>query len=254
MHEDVKKLYAINMISVSKHFPHFSTKTILITFLLVSFLIVIYSIFFNHKIPCSGVYSRIWEVLSDLSLAYISSYIFYYIVVELKEKRDKKNVYISVYYLTSLLIQRAYSVYHIIIEGASVDIEKYNKRTITRQEYRELCNKVNPNATNPSRGFGPVNNLRHGTYGEFIHSGAVEFVLYYSERIFVYMPFLDSEHIKLINKLKDSKFYLMSNTLTFRTNNSDFSVYADNMYDFLEDVRALDDYNEKTNKKLAGLN
>ena len=65
------------------------------------------------------------------------------------------------------------------------------------------------------------------------------------------MPFLDSEFVRLVNRLHSSTFFLVSPSLTFATRNTDFSVYADNMYEFLEFVRELDTFNETVNKNLA---
>ena len=52
--------------------------------LLMAFIVVD-----KYKIISFG--DEIGSILSNLSLAYISSYMFYYIVVVVKEKRDKKH-------------------------------------------------------------------------------------------------------------------------------------------------------------------
>jgi len=63
------------------------------------------------------------------------------------------------------------------------------------------------------------------------------------------MSFLDTEHVRLINRLYESNFFIEAETLTFQPMNTNFSIYSDNMYEFLEFVRDLEDYNEKENIK-----
>jgi len=191
---------------------------------------------------------KIGQILSNLSLAYIASYIFYFVVVVLKEKQDKKNIYLSVYESTKHLVGRAYSVYNYIVASSGTDNQRYDKKTITKEQFKELCKLANPNAIPKNKKLGQPNG-QDATYGRFIYNGAVSYVKLYTERIFNYMPFLDSEHVRLINRLYNSNFFLVADSLTWPTKNTDFSVYADNMFEFLEFVRELDNYNETENKK-----
>ena len=190
-------------------------------------------------------------VLSNLSLAYISSYIFYYVVVVIKDRKDKRNIYLTVYEWTNHLVGRAYGVYHEVIAAAGANHLEFDKRTITKEQYKELCNKANPNAFGKNTHLGSPANPQPATHGQLIYNNSVSNVKAYTEKIFNYMPFLDSEFVRLINRLHSSTFFLVSPSLTFATRNTDFSVYADNMYEFLEFVRELDTFNETVNKNLA---
>ncbi len=187
-------------------------------------------------------------VLSNLSLAYISSYIFYYVVVVIKERKDKQYIYITVYEWTNHLVGRAYGVYNEIIAASGANHMDYDKQTITKEEYKDLCNKANPNAISKTTFLGTPGNPQKATHGQLIFNNSVSNVKSYSEKVFNYMPFLDSEFINLINKLHSSKFYLLSPSLTFPDGNKDFSVYSESMYEFLEFVRELERFNETVNK------
>ncbi len=229
-----------------------SQKRILNYLLILSVIIVILNdLVLNETPEIIWLGDELGAVLSNLSLAYIASYIFYYVVVVLKERKDKKNIYYTVYEWTHHLIGRAYGVYNTIISASGVDPESSDKRTISRDQFKELCNRANPNAISTNVFLGTANNPQPATYGQLIYDNAVSNVRAYTDRIFNYMPFLDSEHVRLINRLHSSTFFLVAQSFTFPTRNTDFSVYADNMYEFLVFVRELEVYNERVNKKLS---
>jgi hypothetical protein len=214
-------------------------------------IVLLNDIVFNEIPEIVSFGDELGAVLSNLSLAYISSYIFYYVVVVIKERKDKRNIYFTVYEWTNHLVGRAYGVYHGIIAASEANHLDFDKRTITKEQYIEICNKANPNAVSKNTHLGLPANSQPATHGQLIFNNSVSNVKAYTEKIFNYMPFLDSEFVRLINRLHSSTFYIVSPTLNFVTSNTDFSVYADNMYEFLEFVRELDSFNETVNKKLA---
>ncbi len=229
-----------------------SQKQILNYLLTISGIIVLLNdIVFNETPEIVFFGDELGAVLSNLSFAYLSSYIFYYLVVVIKERKDKRNIYFTVYEWTNHLVGRAYGVYYEIIAASGTNHLNFDKRTITKEQYRELCNKANPNAVSKNTYIGSPANPQLATHGQLIYINSVSKVKAYTEKIFNYMPFLDSEFVRLINRLHSSTFYLVSPTLIFVTKNTDFSDYADNMYEFLEFVRELDTFNETVNKNLA---
>lgn len=216
----------------------------IVTILLIDFL-------FNEMTEIVSFGYELGMVLSNLSLAYISSFIFYYVIVVLKEKKDKKNIYFTVFEWTDRLVGRAYSVYHNVIAASGAINTDYDKKTITKEQFVELCKLGNPNAISKTTFFRtPTNNQQPATYGELIYNDSVSNVEAYTEKIFNYMPFLETDFVKLINRLHSSHFFLEAPTFLHKTRNTDFSVYADNMYEFLELVRELDTYNSTKNKEL----
>lgn len=225
-----------------------SQRYILLLLLFLSFIIVLLNDFLLSEIPEYFKYgNKLGQVLSNLSLAYISSYIFYYVVVVLKEKKDKKNIYAAVYELTKHLIGHAYSVYNEIIQASGANHQDYNKRTITKEQFINLCKIANPNKIPPNRKLGPLPGV-DANYGKLLYIGAVSNVKHYMVKIFYYMPFLDSEHVRLMNKLDNSIFFILASILTYPTSNTDFSIYANDLYDYLGYVRELEDYNENQNR------
>ncbi|MDX2190985.1 MAG: hypothetical protein SFY32_14085 [Bacteroidota bacterium] len=229
----------------------FSQKQTLNILLFISIVtVLINDIIFNETTEIVLFGDELGAVLSNLSLAYIASYIFYYVVVVIKEKKDKRNIYTTVYEWTSHLVGRAYGVYYEIITASGANHLDYDKKTITKEQYLELCKIANPNEIAKNVFLGSPGNPQTATHGTLIYNNSISYVKVYTEKIFNYMPFLDTEHVRLINQLLNSTFFMVATSFTFPTRNTDFSAYAENMYEYLEYVRELDLYNETQNKKL----
>jgi hypothetical protein len=219
--------------------------------LLVSIITILLNDFlFNEMTEIVSFGDELGMVLSNLCLAYISSFIFYYVVVVLKEKKDKKNIYFTVYELTEQLVGRAFSVYHNVIAASGAIQTDYDKKTITKEQFVELCKLGNPNAIPKNNFLGTPWNQQQATYGQLIYNNSFTNVKAYTDRIFNYMPFLETDFVKLINRLHSSSFFLMAPNFLNKASNTDFSVYADKMYEFLELVSELDTYNSIKNKEL----
>ncbi len=171
------------------------TQKHILNFLLIlsGVIVLLNDIVFNKTPELVSFGDELGAVLSNLSLAYISSYIFYYVVVVIKERKDKQNIYFTVYEWTNHLIGRAYGVYHEIIAASGSNHLDYDKLTITKEQYIELCYKANPNAISKNTFLGTSANPQPATHGQLIFNNSVSNVKAYTEKIFNYMPFLDSE-------------------------------------------------------------
>ena len=71
----------------------FSQQRVLIILLVISIVVVLLNdIIFNETPELFSFGDELGAALSNLSLAYISSYIFYYVVVVIKERKDVNSV------------------------------------------------------------------------------------------------------------------------------------------------------------------
>jgi hypothetical protein len=219
--------------------------------LFISILIILLNDFLlNETVEIVSFGDKFGTIASNLSLAYISSFIFYYVVVILKDKKDRKNIYFTVYELTNQLIGRAYGVYDNLITASGANHSDYDKKTITKEQFRNLCNLGNPNAIATNIFLGTPAKPQQANYGQLIYNNSVSNVKALTEKIFIYIRFLDTDFVKLINRLNSSKFFLLAPAFLHPTRNTDFSVYAESMFEFLEIVRELDTYNFTKNKEL----
>jgi len=229
-------------------------KSILIILLILSIITIILNDFiFSNTIEIIPIGNELGQILSNLSLAYISSYIFYLLVVVTKEKKDRKNVYNSVYHLTNSLIAHGYSIYDEIIEASGADKSDYNKKTISEDDYFKLCEISDIRYTPKNRFFGSPFNPRYANLAQHIYNGTVTQTNRYIEKVFEFMPFLDSDFIALLNKLRHSGFFKMNaNMLVMVTQGNVPNQKVgkwESMYEYLEIIREIEKYNERHHSK-----
>ena len=188
------------------------------------------------------------QILSNLSLAYIASIIFYSIVNVTKENRDKKNVSPYLYQINKKIIDSGSVVFDSLIKSLGKD--QFKKNGISREEYEELCNAADPNYTfDVNDGAGIL------VEGQHILNSLKNHIFYFGIRnvkeriseIFRLAPYLDTELINILNKISTSS--LIESETLFSDNNfiieGGLVDFSDIMYDFLQLINELEQYNEK---------
>lgn len=226
-------------------------KQILYILLSVSVIITLCTnLIFNDIVEFFSRGYEIGNILSNLSLAYISSFIFYLVVVKHQENKDKRNIYSTVYNLTHQLVGRGNSVVTTLANANNCLTNDLTKK-ITKAEYLELCKKTNPKAFSSNTLIGSLTNFTPATYSQLIYNNSYSNSKALIEKIFVYMPFLESDFIKLLNKLNESVFFLMADALADpnRYSNTDFSTMADSMFEYHLILREIEIYIEDNYKK-----
>ncbi|WP_179354765.1 hypothetical protein [Winogradskyella vidalii] len=197
--------------------------------------------------------AEIGEIFSNLSLAYIASYIFYRIVVVEREKEIRKTVYKSVNQLTKKLLFNGFYIIDVLAENEKQGRKEIHKRrkTISESEYKELCKKINPNSL--SRFSEQINQLelKNNTKIESIHIQCVKSVKNYLEKIYTFLPYLEDENIEILNEIRDSELIGMDNQLFFARTNTDFKVFENYMYDYFKIILKLENYYESKIKSFA---
>lgn len=224
---------------------------ILIILLILSIIIVlITNIIFNDTEELFPKGSELGNVLSNLSLAYISSYIFYLVIVKFQESRDKKNIYSTIYSLTKQLVGRGNSVVN-TLASANKYLKPDLTKNITKEEFIELCKTTNPKEISPNTMIGKIGSFNKATYSQLIYNNSFSNTKALIEKIFVYMPFLESDFVKLLNELSESTFFMMADVLAnpHLFQNNDFTNMADPMFEYHLTLRKIENYIEEHYKK-----
>jgi hypothetical protein len=197
--------------------------------------------------------AEIGAVFSNLSLAYISSYIFYRIVVVEREKEIKRTVYKSVNQLTKKLLFNGFYIIDVLAEDEKQGRNEIHKKrkTIYQVEYKQLCKKVNPNSLSRFSEQIDQLELKTNTKIESIHIQCVKSVKDYLDRIYTFLPYLEDENIEILNEIRDSKLISMDTQLFFARTNTDFKVFEDYMYDYFKLIQKLENYYESKMKSFA---
>lgn len=227
-------------------------KILIYTILGVSLIIISLNDYFLKNIPEFFSFgSELGNILSSLSLAYISSFIFYLVVVVLKENRDKKNIYSAVFYLTEMLLIRAFAVYEHTLEASKKNKDDYKRENITKEEFFDVCSTANLHTFPKNKEMGLPGNTVKARHCDFISKNCVAGVNIYAEKIFNYMPFLDSEYVKLINDLQKCVFYTnFAKVLPIFMPSDKINVrISEYMFEYFELARKLERYNNLILKK-----
>lgn len=192
---------------------------------------------------------EIGDFLSNLSLAYISSLIFYYIVVVRKEHNDKLRIYKTVTNYCDQLIGRSFSIYDMISTASGTNLKEHNRFNVSKESFLAMCRLSNPKDIPKNRYLGTPDNLIQANYATFIYHNSIENGSQLINKIFTYMPFLDTEYIEKINKLKTSTYWLMAPALIQNNTNTNFSAFSEPMWEYILLLRELNELNSRLKSK-----
>ncbi|WP_066219833.1 hypothetical protein [Formosa haliotis] len=183
------------------------------------------------------------EIIYNLSLAYISSYIFYRIVVVIPENRNRKNIYESTSFIT----------YGIIHTGSRIIKPKKTQEgylditdsanEISETEFENICKSI---GLHDSFDFKwTKSEVSQITYLEHFKKTRRQIIESKTE-LFAFMPHLETEHIKLINDIVQSPFISMGHHYLENENILDKEEKLDFMFpmlfDFYKKIRKLNKY------------
>ncbi len=212
---------------------------ILIGILALSFVLLIpkFLVISNRKIEAL-------DILYELSIAYISAFIFYFLVVYLKEKQDKKNVYGYISQQVSKVIWQAKGLANSLARGA--DIHLGDSAFPNQEELAKICNSINPNAMAPLV-LGKIGN--NATW--------LQFCEYYinrsnkaSEKIMSKLQYIDSELVSKLVKIEECLYFdniLFCNNIWIK--NPDMWVFQWDLQEYFSLVKELEKYFELHLKK-----
>ena len=210
-------------------------------FLLASLSTILLVKFIFAEVPDCWQYGHeVGEIFYDLSLAIITSIIFYYVVVVIPQNRNRKNIYKHAGRITDNIIYSGSG----ILDGLSSHREFEKTDTDrTEEEFFLLCKQIGPNSLQDY--FSTTTKQYPITYGQHI-SHVKKKLKEEARNLFVYMVYLDTEHIKLVNEiihcpLMEREAYFDENS-TYYLNESNFESISDILYDFYKKVRALRTY------------
>jgi hypothetical protein len=153
-----------------------------------------------RNIPESWEYgSETGKVIYDISIGYIVSYIFFYLVVFRKDENDKKNINRRVSREASLIIIEGYSIFN------NLTNKIVNKKIIsfppTIEQVEKYCSECDP-FHSPFQ----VNNRQNVPWMELLRYRKQD-TKNYLVKIFQLLPYLDSELVGILTRLEDSGLF-----------------------------------------------
>ena len=231
------------MKKIKNFFKYFWSARIELNLLFILSILYIISVRFiinDYPEPFKGAYKLGW-IFYTLALAYISSYIFYFVVVHLKTIKDKKAINEFIAPIT----------YRLVGDGRCIFSELCKKVGVTNKAFppdkkvvEEICT-INPHSEAPmvTQALQRVNWLYYLKHYMFRSKGSIS-------KIFERMPYLESDLIKLLSRIDDSVYFSEIEAITWTPiRNKDFSFLVNSLCNYFILTNDLEKYANKNLKE-----
>lgn len=183
--------------------------------------------------------SEFGEIYFKTCLSIISSYVFYFIVVHVKSVQDKENIGMFVSGKVLNVIGGYKSQIRELKKAANSSSEA---EYLEKNEIDEIFRSINPNNQAPLL-IGQVDN--HANWLQYLdfHKSRSQGCI---QKIFVKMPFLETELVSLLAKIDDcAHFMVVEHTANRQNTNTDMEPWASTFYDYSLLCKELESYYKK---------
>ena len=180
---------------------------------------------------------EIGQIITEFSIAYIVSYIFYFLVVHLKEIEDKRNIYEFCAPKTLRIFYNAKSITALLSDKTGIKIKGEYP---TKDELDEILRKINPNdnyqLTNQV-GYPKINFI---VYLNIRRKDTLRAI----DQILSKITFLESEHVKLLTRVANCDLFGSLEIYALAEKFSDDlpSLLSSSIYNYFQDVINLKAY------------
>jgi hypothetical protein len=145
--------------------------------------------------------ASIGEAIYRLSLSFIASYIFYFVVIHLKAEKDRKNTSAYLYKsITGILVNASNLMRDILKDSATTSSEE----EVTNAVLFEALKKIGPNQTVTEKTYEI--GIRNPTWTEYLSYFERRCLAHISEA-FEKMSLLDTELIAILGELRHSLLF-----------------------------------------------
>lgn len=212
--------------------------------LLIIFLISILTIvlidfwFINIPVLFKGG-EKIGQIVYKLCFSYISAFIFYFLVVHLKNQKDKENLYSYISINTLKVIGQAKAVINESARSSNITLKGSYPDSL---ELKSICNAINPNSNSP---------LVLGRIGNY--ANWMQYFYYYKRRsneatnkVLSKVQFLDSVLVHKLAKIEDcTHFDEITMFVNIPIQNTDLSAFESGLSEYFDLIIDLERYYDK---------
>lgn len=180
------------------------------------------------------------KIIYDLSIGYLISYIFFFLVVFQKNENDKKQINRRIAISSTMIITDGYEIFCMLIANNP----KFNRKSFTFpptiEVLTEICSNTDsykpPSQTNNTRDWHWFVHLRHRK----------QYMLEDLNKIFQLLPYLDSELVGIITNIEDSRyFYTLDNLIVPQIKPSEFVNFefiTNDLFTYFNLIKKLEVY------------
>ncbi|OGU57029.1 MAG: hypothetical protein A2V66_05555 [Ignavibacteria bacterium RBG_13_36_8] len=183
------------------------------------------------------------EVVVNLSLAFIVTYIFYFIVVHIKIQKDKEIIHKHVHIKIGIIIS---DTKIIIKEMAKISHYQLTSEYPNKNELFEICSNIKLDSNGPM--VIGKNNIKANwaQYLDFMKRRTEKHI----QDIFIFMQYLDTYLVSSLYSIQDSFYlkYIGFISSGMISSNTILSGIHDQLKDFFDDVNKLEVYSNKIRK------
>lgn len=181
--------------------------------------------------------SEFGNIYYRVCLSMIASYVFYFIVIHLKSMKDKENVnkFIS-FKVSNILSTYNTQINEIKKLSNNIDEKKYFKL----EELEKLFKNINPNAQAPL-----ILGTKYATWMQYFQYNNKR-TQKNINKIFVQMPFLDSELVDILAHIEDNHhFDIIDLISSLQFNNKSMESFASSFDRYANLCQKLEVYYDK---------
>jgi len=189
--------------------------------------------------PGEGLWSRISDVLSRLSVSYVAGFIIYTLAVALPRKENQRNIGESVGLRTGRIIGYADAVLRELQRHSG---PSFDRKLARLENLKRLCNGVNP------RDLAPM----ALNYDLAQRANVAQYLLHHKfrsekdiQRILPFSVYLDTHLIKLLNRLLDSDYFFHCEVFLAQLDkfkNTSLEYLAEPLFGYLQTINELEEY------------
>ena len=188
---------------------------------------------------------KLGQIVYKLSFSYISAFVFYFLVVHLKNQKDKENLYSYISSNTLMIIRQAKALINETARSANIQLKATYPDSL---ELQSICKAINPNSN------APLILGRLGNYANWM-----QYFDYYkrrsneaSNKVLSKVQFLDSALVHKLAEIEDcNHFKDITMFANISIQNTDLLAFAPSLAKYFELIIDLEKYYEE---KLKGYN
>ncbi len=174
-----------------------------------------------------------------LGMSYISAFIFYFLVIHIKQQKDKENLYSYVSKKVYMIIGSATGL---ISELAKCSKTQLSSKYPSSLELSLISERINPNTKAPLLDhLGNYSNwIQYFDYSKQESNEA-------TEKIFKKIAFLDAELVNLIANIEDCSHFIVIKSIVGSKNieNQNIKFIESSLSDYFELIKKLELYADK---------
>ena len=145
-------------------------------------------------------YHKINNIIRTIALSYITSFVFYFIIIYLREQKDKKN---SKKFISRKTVGIISSAEHLRSKIEEIDDEPFKDFIPEEELLRKKLNKINLEEDAGERRLYPF------SYEQLFkeHTTEIRVVI---DRLLILLPYLDTKYVSKLNDIYECSFFNMS--------------------------------------------